>query len=114
MISWLSPDGVDLALLKVDLQGEPYILPETLRLALADDYACGDMIAAARDLSLIRTEGDSDAVSLIMHRITGEVLRHWQGNNHNAAEWDDIATHLIFAIYPSGNATEDTSIWEGW
>ena len=89
-------------------------MPETLRLALADDYACGDMIAAARDLSLIRTEGDSDAVSLIMHRITGEVLRHWQGDNDDAAEWDDIATTLIFAIYPRGNATEDTFIWEGW
>ena len=114
LISWLSPDGVDLALLKVDRQGEPYILPETLRLALADDYACGDMIAAARDLSLIRTEGDSDAVSLIMHRITGEVLRHWQGDNDDAAEWDDIATTLIFTACPRGNAAEDTYIWEEW
>ena len=114
LISWLSPDGVDLELLKWDLQGEPYILPETLRHTLADDYDSGDMIAAARDLSLIRTEGDSDAVTLIMHRITGEVLRHWQDNNDDAAAWDDIATHLIFTVYPSGNAAEDTSIWEPW
>ncbi|MEM7059192.1 MAG: toll/interleukin-1 receptor domain-containing protein [Pseudomonadota bacterium] len=101
LISWLSPDGVELELLQWGASKERSreFIPDPLGDALRDKYKIGPLVAAAERLSLLRTSGEGQDITLITHRITQTVLRRWQ-EIEGRAGWDARATDLVNATFP--------------
>lgn len=109
LCAFLSPDGVDIALLLTDKGGN--FLPSNFALALTDKFARGDALAALASLSLLRQEGAPTGPTLIFHRLLLEVTRDWMGADARA-EWGDAAVQIVDYIFPgSDHPATNTSVW---
>jgi tetratricopeptide (TPR) repeat protein len=97
LCAFLSPDGVDLALLTVEWG--PEILPASLATALSDRHAREDALAALASLSLLRREGGFAGDVLIFHRLLLEAVRDWMGGDTRAL-WGNVAVHLVNEAFP--------------
>jgi len=106
--AFLSPDGVDLALLNVD--GGQQALPASLVSTLADTFSREDALAALGSLSLIRRDEGPFGPVLIFHRLLLEVVRDWMGEDDRAI-WGDAAVKLVRGVFPVGNVHSDPACW---
>jgi hypothetical protein len=107
LCAFLSPDGVDLQLLKVEWGHK--ILPSGFVGAIADKFKREDALAALASLSLLRQDGGPLGVVLIFHRLLLEVARDWMGGDARVL-WGTAAAQLVSMAFPP-NAGDDTSEW---
>lgn len=100
LLSWLSEDGTDVALVAATAERKPELLSEDLAAAFADDFTREDAIKPAADLSLLRREVDKAGFDVLtLHRVTALVLRVWQGREQ-VAGWDDRAARIVGGVFP--------------
>jgi len=97
LCAFLSPDGVDLALLS-DAQGKE-VLPAALATAMADKFVLGDALAALTTLSLLRQESGPAGTTLIFHRLLLEIARDWMGEDARDL-WGGAAVRLVSRVCP--------------
>lgn len=100
LCAFLSPDGVDLALLTDEWGHE--VLPATLGTAMGDKFAREDALAALTALSLLRQEDGPFGPVLIFHRLLLEVVRDWMGDDARAL-WGTAAVRLVSVMFPCDN-----------
>lgn len=106
LCAFLSPDGVDLALLATEW-GER-VLPPDFAAAVADRAAREDALAALASLSLLRREDRPGGPVLIFHRLLLGVVRDWIGTDARAV-WGNAAVQLVAAAFPVH--PDDPSQW---
>jgi tetratricopeptide (TPR) repeat protein len=98
LCAFLSPDGVDLALLTVKWAHE--VLPVTFATAMADKPIREDALAALTSLSLLRRQDDDPiAPDLIFHRLLLDTVRDWMGPDARTA-WGSAAVQLVSGVFP--------------
>lgn len=107
LCSFLSPDGVDLELLKIDAAAE--VLPASFAKVMFDDTAREDAFAMLVSLSLLRQEDGPSGTVLIFHRLLLEVARDWIGVDIRNL-WGDAAIQLVSGVFPGGVAV-NPSTW---
>jgi tetratricopeptide (TPR) repeat protein len=106
LCSFLSPDGVELALL---VESGREFLPASLAVALIDKFTRADALAALTSLSLLRHENGSEGPVVIFHRLLLEVARDWMGE-HARAIWSGAAVQLVNSVFPQ-RSLDDPSEW---
>jgi len=112
LCAFLSPDGVDLALLTAE--GIDTVLPTALAIAMADKFAREDALAMLASFSLLRQErgpfgpGIIFGPVIIFHRLLLEVVRDWMGDDA-CALWGAAAAQLVNRAFP--NAESNPSNW---
>lgn len=97
LCAFLSPDGVDLAL--VAAKSSEAVLPPAFAAAVADKFSCDDALAALTSLSLLRQEDGPVGLVLIFHRLLLEVVRDWMGDDAGAL-WGSSAVQLVNRLLP--------------
>lgn len=105
--AFLSPDGVDLALLLADKKSE--FLPASFAKILTNKSVREDALAALISMSLLRQENGSDGPILIFHRLLLEVVRDWMGAEDRGT-WGEAALQLVGSVFPF-DADDDPSQW---
>ena len=114
LCSFLSPDGVDLAMLTSPLGRER--LPDPLSSLLADKFRREDALSALASLSLLRREKGNAGDFLVFHRLLLAVMRDWQSQTERTI-WSKAALRClanVFARGPTGGKYDpqtDTSVW---
>jgi tetratricopeptide (TPR) repeat protein len=106
LCAFLSPDGVDLALLMIDKKGK--VLPSNFARAMGDKFAREDALAALASLSLLRHEDGPMGPVLIFHRLLLEVMRDWMGP-HVRDFWYSAALRLVNAAFPDDPDTSPST-----
>jgi tetratricopeptide (TPR) repeat protein len=107
LCAFLAPDGVDLALLLIDMNGK--ILPADFSAAIADKFGREDALAALTSLSLLRQEDGPMGPVLIFHRLLLEVMRDWMGVA-NRDHWGAAALGITDSAFPY-NSDDDPTQW---
>ena len=107
LCAFLSPDGVDLALLTVEWGNE--VLPDSLAAALADKITRADALAALTSLSLLRQADGSAGEVLVFHRLLLDVVRDWMGEDARS-DWGSAAVRLVGGAFPN-EPNVDLSQW---
>ncbi len=108
LCTFLSPDGVDLALL-TDVERNKEVFPVALAKAMADKFVREDALAALATLSLLRQESRPEGMILIFHRLLFEVARDWMGEDARAL-WGEAAVRLVDEAFP-GNVYTSPANW---
>jgi tetratricopeptide (TPR) repeat protein len=108
LCAFLSPDGVDLAL--VTVEGIEAVLPASFATAMADTFTREDALAVLVSLSLLRQEDGPFGPVLIFHRLLLEVVRDWMGEDARAL-WGSVAVQLVSGVFPGGAVHMEPSIW---
>jgi hypothetical protein len=106
--AFLSPDGVDVALLEVS--GGQQVLPASLVGTLADKVAREDALTILTSLSLMRRDEGPFGPVLIFHRLLLETVRDWMGEEGRSL-WGSSAVRLIAGVFPGGEVHADPSCW---
>lgn len=107
LCAFLSPDGVDLGLLRIDEDGD--FLPASFAKAIADKSTREDALAALTSLSLLREDDGPAGPVLVFHRLLLEVVRDWMGADARD-RWGTAAVCLVGNTFPS-KAGDDPSTW---
>jgi tetratricopeptide (TPR) repeat protein len=107
LCAFLSPDGVDLALVTVKWGAE--VLPTSLATTIADKFTREDALAVLTSLSLLRQENGPIGTILIFHRLLLEVVRDWIGEDARIV-WGSAAVQLISYSFPY-NSDDEPSQW---
>ena len=107
LCAFLSPDGVDLALLLIDEDNK--ILPADFAAAMADTYQREDALSALASLSLLRQEEGPAGTVLIFHRLLLDVTRDWMGADARDL-WGSAAVRLVNDAFPY-DSDDDPSQW---
>jgi tetratricopeptide (TPR) repeat protein len=97
LCAFLSPDGVDLALVSVNW-GKKH-LPADFDAAMADNFARENALAALASLSLLRREDRPAGPVLIFHRLLLEVTRDWMRPVARKL-WNSAAVQLVDGAFP--------------
>jgi tetratricopeptide (TPR) repeat protein len=97
LCAFLSPDGVDLALLTVEWGQET--VPNGLAPAMSEPSAREDALAALVSLSLLKRENGPFDPVLIFHRLLLEVVRDWMGQDGRAL-WGTVTVELVNQLFP--------------
>jgi tetratricopeptide (TPR) repeat protein len=109
LCAFLSPDGVDLALLTIEWGHR--VLPADFAKAMANKFTREDALAALVSLSLLRQEDGPARPVLIFHRLLLEVVRDWMGADA-CKLWSSAAMRLINEAFPGlDRPASDPSTW---
>jgi tetratricopeptide (TPR) repeat protein len=106
LCSFLSPDGVDLGLLLIDLRGK--VLPAEFAAAMSDEYKREDAFAALKSLSLLRRDSGPSGTVLIFHRLLLDVVRDWMGPETREL-WAGAVVRLVGGAFPADVATNPSN-----
>jgi tetratricopeptide (TPR) repeat protein len=107
LCAFLSPDGVDLALLMSE--DSETILPPAFAATMSDEFAREDALAALASLSLLRREEGPAGAVLVFHRLLLDVMRDWMGEEARVL-WGGMAVRLVDAVFPY-NSDDDPAQW---
>jgi TIR domain/NB-ARC domain len=107
LCAFLSPDGVDLAL--VTGPWGHNVFPDVFTDAIGDKFKREDALAALTSHSLLRREEGVAGDVLIFHRLLLAVVRDWMGKDARAL-WGGGAVELVENAFPRSPEV-DTSVW---
>lgn len=109
LCAYLSPDGVELEMLKL-IASQTDILPDPLRIDLADEVQCAEAVAALTTYALIRVEPVAEwGDTMILHRLLGEIARDML-DPAEQAQWSEAAVIMIRQLMPNKIPTTP-SVW---
>ncbi|MEM6636110.1 MAG: tetratricopeptide repeat protein [Pseudomonadota bacterium] len=104
LLSWLSEDGTESMLVQATADNSPEVLSPALSEAFADDFLREEVIQVAADLSILERKSDPTGYEmLVLHRVTGLVLRIWQAREE-VEGWDTRAVLMVNRVYPFHSA----------